>query len=124
MKEGTKTTGYQGEERRAFTRFPIELLVEISAEYGESYTYYEETNLQEISGGGAKFITDEVDRYFPGQVLNVTIYLPGSDRVRAHMKGKATVVRIDQLSGSEANADSEMVGVAIRFSSRLNFSRD
>ncbi|MBW2006332.1 MAG: PilZ domain-containing protein [Deltaproteobacteria bacterium] len=79
-------------ERRNFDRFPITFRMEVSTEDIEVKRYKENTVLKDISGESAKFITQQVGKYLPGQSLDLTIHLPGSDEVKACMIGKATVV--------------------------------
>lgn len=110
-------------ERRAFNRFPVEFVMEVAAEDIEGKKFNEKTMLKNISGGGAKFITQQAGKYFPGQSLEMTIYLPGSDEVKACMIGTATVLRIDPSSNKNIGEKSQGVGIGVRFDTSLRFER-
>lgn len=107
------------EEKREFERFLIGLSVHLSTVDGDGNTYIEKTRLKEVSGGGARFTTRQAGRYFPGQVMQITIDLPGIEDVKAHMMGKATVVRV-----VKDNKDTQETDIAVSFSHRLAFFRD
>ncbi len=113
-------------ERREFSRFKIEFLIEISAKDSQGKIFYENTVLKNISGGGAKFITWKVDRYFIGQDLNMTLFLPGTGDVNAHMNVKSNVKRIDLLNDANEENEEKKNGeacVAVKFDTLLNFER-
>jgi hypothetical protein len=110
-------------ERRAFNRFPIEFVLEVSSEDSEGKEFNERTVLKDISGDGAKFITQQARKYFLGQSLGMTIYLPGPNDVKADMRGKATVVRIDPSSNSGIGEKSQEMSIAVTFDTPLHFER-
>jgi len=110
-------------DRRAFNRFPIEFVMEVSSEDIEGKKFNEKTVLEDISGGGAKFITQQARKYFPGQSLEMTIYLPGPNAVKADMRGKATVVRIDPSGNSGIGEKSQEMSIAVTFDNPLHFER-
>jgi hypothetical protein len=105
----------QQTDRRDFDRFPIEFAVEVATKDSEGKEYRELTVLMDISGGGARFITREAEKYYPGQLLEMTICLPGTKGVKAHMRGMATVVRVDTSSGTS--------DVAVTLDTSLRFER-
>lgn len=111
-------------DRRNFNRFPIEFVMEVSAEDIEGKKYKENTILKDISGEGARFITQQASKYFPGQSLEMTIHLPGSDEVKARMRGKATVMRIDSPSDSEVEDKNQEFSIAVKLDAPLHFERD
>ena len=94
-------------DKRDFDRFPMEFVLEVSAKDSEGKEFDEKTVLEDISGEGAKFITQQAGKYFPGQSLEVTIYLPGPNDVKADMRGTATVVRIDPSGNSGIGEKSQ-----------------
>jgi len=110
-------------ERRAFNRFPIEFVLEVSAKDGEGKEFNEKTMLEDISGEGAKLITQQARKYFPGQSLEMTIYLPGPNDVKADMRGKATVVRIDPSSNSGISEKSQEMSITVKLDAPLHFER-
>lgn len=110
-------------DRREFDRFPIEFVLEVSSEDSEGKEFNERTVLKDISGDGAKFITQQARKYFPGQSLEMTIYLPGPNDVKADMRGKATIVRIDPSSNSGIGEKSQEMSIAVTFDTPLHFER-
>jgi hypothetical protein len=110
-------------DKREFDRFPIEFVMEVAAEDSEGERYKEKTVLKDISGNGAKFITQQASKYFPGQSFEMTIYLPGPNDVKACMRGTATVLRIDPSSNKDIGEKSQGVGIAVRFDTSLHFER-
>ena len=107
-------------DKREFNRFPIEFVLEVSSEDSEGKEFKERTVLNDISGDGAKFITQQARKYFPGQSLEMTIYLPGPNDVKADVRGKATVVRIDPSCIGEK---SQEMSIAVTFDAPLHFER-
>lgn len=110
-------------EGREFERFPMEFVLEVSGVDNEGKRFNEKAVLKNISGGGAKFITKQNGRYFLCQSLEVTVYLPGTDDVKAHMRGQATVVRIDLSGVSGVEGTIEGPGIAVKFDTPLKFKR-
>jgi len=110
-------------DRRNFDRFPITFQIEVAAKDSEGEKYKETTVLKDISGEGAKFITQQADKYFPGQSLALTIHLPDSDEVKACMIGKATVVRVDSPTDSKIEQESQEMCIALKLDSPLHFER-
>jgi hypothetical protein len=105
----------QQTDRRDFDRFPIEFTVKVATEDSDGKEYEEQTVLMDISGAGARFITREAEKYFPGQLLEMTICLPGTKGIKAHMRARATVVRVDASSGTS--------DVAVKLDESLRFER-
>lgn len=110
-------------DRRGFERFLMEFVVEVASKDIKEKIFNEKVVLKDISGGGAKFITRNARRYFLGQLLDLKIYLPGTDDVKGYMKGEATVVRIDPFDSSGIDEKNQDAGIAIEFNSWLNFGR-
>jgi len=111
-------------DQRDFNRFPMEFVLKVSAEDNEGKKFDEKAVLQDISGGGARFISQQAGKYFPGQLLDLIIYLPGTDDVKAHMCGKATVVRIVSAGVLHINEKNSTLSIAVKFVSSLLFERD
>jgi len=110
-------------ERRAFNRFPMKFVLEVSAKDSEGKKYQENTVLKDISGEGARFITQQAGKYFPGQSLELTIHLPDSDEVKACMIGKAIVLRIDSPGDSGVEDKNKDVYIAVKLETPLRFER-
>jgi hypothetical protein len=110
-------------ERRDFDRFAIEFVLDVDAKDAEGKIFNEKTVLKNISGGGACFVTRQAGRYFLGQLLDMTIFLPGTSEVNAFMKGKGNVVRIDQFNNSGTGEKNRKISIAVKFDTLLNFER-
>jgi hypothetical protein len=110
-------------ERREFDRFRIKFPLEVSAKDTSRKQFNEKTISKNISGGGARFITRKVDKYYPGQELKMIFYLPRTGNLEALMKAKAKVIRIDQLSESVTNQKNVEKSIAVQFETLLNFER-
>ena len=112
-------------DRRNFDRFQMPLLMEVSATDSKGKKYKENTVLKNISGEGITFITKRTGKYYLGQSLELTIYLPSNAGVKARMRGKATVMRLDPLSNSNSKKDikGQMISVAIKLDAPLRFER-
>ena len=110
-------------DRRKFDRLPIDFVLEVYSENVEGKKVEDNAVLKDVSGEGAKFLTQKPDMYFPGQLLNVTNLLPGTDEMEAQMKAKAIVVRIDPSNDSEEDSKNRASDIAIRFATLLNFER-
>ncbi|MCD6584765.1 MAG: PilZ domain-containing protein [Desulfobacteraceae bacterium] len=105
--------------KRSFNRFPIEFEVIVSVLDGDAHHDSERSELHDVSGGGAMFISCLSERYYPGQILKLDIFLAGTEDVRACIKAEASVVRIHQF---EANGQ-EKTGVAVKFHKPFEFER-
>jgi len=111
-------------DRRNFDRFPITFQMDVAAKDSKGKKYQENTVLKDISGEGAKFITQQAGKYFLGQSLELTIHLPDSDEVKARMRGKATVIRLDPSSNSVIDGKSQTISIAVKLDTPLHFERD
>ena len=111
-------------DKRDFKRLPIDLSLEVTAENTEGEKFIDWAVLEDVSGGGAKFITQKPEKYFQGQLLEIAINMPGTSNVNAQMKTNATVVSIDLSDISKNESQNTGVTVAVKFNTRLNFERD
>ncbi|MGA1841082.1 MAG: PilZ domain-containing protein [bacterium] len=110
-------------ERREFDRFRINFPLEVSVKNFNRKQFKEKSVLSNISGGGAKFLTGKIDKYYQGQELQMIFYLPGAVNVEAYMKARAKVVRIDPLNKPVTGKKTEDKGIAVKFETLLNFER-
>ncbi|MGA1864170.1 MAG: PilZ domain-containing protein [bacterium] len=110
-------------ERREFDRFRMNFPMEVSAKDINSNIFKEKTVLNNISGGGAKFLTGNIDKYYRGQKLQMILYLPGAINVEAFMKAGAKVIRIDPLNEPVSGQKNKDKGIAVKFETLLNFER-
>jgi hypothetical protein len=110
------------EDRREFSRFPMDLQIDIVGVDHAGESHEESSCLKDISGGGAKFTTRCADQYEPGKRLVITIYMPGISHVWARMKGEATVVRIERHDDEDESGTK--ADIALCFNSRLRLIRE
>ena len=110
-------------DRREFERISIGFVLEVSAEDSDVNSYTDSAVLQDVSGGGAKFFTKQKEKYFPGQVLEISIQLPGTDEVKAYMRGKATVVRIEGTDDPRKRETGRRTRIAVKFENPLHLER-
>ncbi|MFZ2631403.1 MAG: PilZ domain-containing protein [Desulfosalsimonadaceae bacterium] len=115
-------------EERSFNRFPIGSEVVVTCLDGTGKEHSEISDLHDISGSGAMFITCFPERYVTGQRLKLDFFLAGTDAVRACIKTEAEVMRIQSL-GRNAGSDRDQgcgngkLGVAVKFYLPLEFQR-
>ncbi len=102
----------------------MEFVLEVASEDSEGNKFSDRAVLKDISGEGARFITQEADKYFAGQSVEMTIYLPGTNEVKADMRGTATVIRIDPSSNSVSGEKIREMCIAVTFDTPLHFERD
>jgi len=110
-------------DKREFKRLPIDFVLEVFSEDVEGKKFEDKSVLEDVSGGGANFLTQKSDMYSPGQLLEITILLPGTDEMEAYMKAKAIVVRIDPSNNSEKNNKSPEDCISVKFETPLNFEK-
>ena len=110
-------------DRREYNRFHLEFVMEINAKDPNGNEFTEKTTSKDVSGGGTNFITHMPERYYPGQILQMTFYLPGTKKVNARMKANGQTVRIDPIVISGNGRKKKEASVAVRFNSLLNFER-
>jgi len=92
-------------ERRNFARFQLGFEMKVVSQEREGEEFEEKTTLEDISGEGALFQTQDPSRSFSGKSLTVSIHLPGTDEVKASMRGKARVVRIEPCSNAASSGE-------------------
>lgn len=97
--------------------------LEVSAQDLAGKKYSEKTVLKNICIEGAQFVTKLRDKYYIGQQLKITLYLPGTDEVNARMIGKATVIRIDQPDKLQLNHESKEIAITIKIDSPFYFKK-
>jgi len=110
-------------DTRQFQRFPIDFKIEVVAHDRNGEAHKENTILEDISGEGARFLTENAERYFVEQSLEVSIFLPGTDEVQATMKGTAKVVWIGPCSNAASRGKAQPVCIAIKLDSPLYLKR-
>jgi len=95
----------ENRDQREFERYPVSFSVEVSAINGQGDLFKEDAQLRDISGGGANLVTQQSDRYFIGQKVNLKIRLPGAEDLKGGMNGHGMVVWIsDELDEHDAGS--------------------
>ncbi len=89
----------------------------------DRHTDQERSELHDVSGGGALFISQMPEKYYPGQLLKLDIFLAGTQDVRACIKTEASVVRIHPMAPRDADAPGVKTGVAVKFHQPFEFER-
>lgn len=105
-------------DKREFERLPVDFVLEVSAQDINGKGFRDAGVLNDVSGEGGKFLTRNIEQYYQGQLLAVSIVLPGTGHVSAHMKTKASVIRIEP-----ADETGNVSTVAVRFKTHLTFER-
>ena len=111
----------RNDDKRQFDRFRIDFVLKVYALNVDGKKFEDVAGLEDISGEGAKFLTQKSDMYFPGQLVKITILLPGTDEMEAYMKAKGIVVRVDSSNDHEKNNKSSTGSIAVKFETRFNF---
>ena len=110
-------------DQREFDRYPIEFAVVISVRDVGNEEYHEKTVLHDISGNGAMFMTQTPEKYFPGQLLKISIFLSGTHDVRARIQTEASVVRIHPADADDSSKRAQRAGIAVQFDRSFEFER-
>ncbi|MBS3759216.1 MAG: PilZ domain-containing protein [Desulfobacterales bacterium] len=108
------------QNKRVFRRFPAEFDVSVKFSGNVKVPDRDEGELQNISGGGAMFFPCQPEKYYAGQQIEATIYLAGTNDVKACIRTEATIVRVE---GAEEDSADRPVRVAIRFDRTFDFER-
>lgn len=111
-------------DQRGFNRYAVSFPVVISGTDVKGIESQEKTVLHDISGSGAMFVSKSPERYYPGQLLKISIMLDGTNDVRARIRTEATVVRIHH--NDQPGMIAEPVpgnGIAVQFDRSFEFER-
>lgn len=85
--------------------------------------FQERAILVNISAGGAQFTTLYKERYYVGQPLQTTIFLPGRQEVKGGMKTMAHVIRIDENGEHSPQARVAQANISINFTEPFHLMR-
>jgi hypothetical protein len=107
--------------KRSFDRFSIEFEVIVSVIDSADHPGSERSELHDVSGGGAMFISRLSERYYPGQLVKLDIFLAGTEDVRACIKTEASVVRVHPLEVNDQEKSNARTGVAVKFHKPFEF---
>lgn len=112
-------------DQRGFDRYAVSFPVIISGKDVKGGENHEKTVLHDISGSGAMFMSQTPEKYYPGQLLKVSIMLDGTNDVRARIRTEATVIRIHHNGTlvAENRPDSASTGIAVQFDRSFEFER-
>ncbi len=108
--------------KRGFERYPLGFETDIYTCSATEKQSVEKVTLKDISGGGARFISSFPGLYSIGQKISLAIRLPGTSGANAHMKGRATVVWVNDPEASEAGRPSR-VEIGISMDNLLSFQQ-
>lgn len=110
-------------EQRDFDRYQVAFPIMVSGADPGNQAFEEKSLLQDVSGSGARFISAFPGRYYPGQLLQISILLDASDDVRACIHNEASVVRIHPPEPEDIEVSSQTQRIAIKFHSAFDFER-
>jgi len=111
-------------DKRGFSRHWVSFPVIVSRRAGDSEAHREKSVLQDISGGGALFVSSSPENYYPGQLLYISIMLDGTNDVRARIRTEATVIRIHQHESTNGReSEKKGAGIAVQFDRSFEFER-
>jgi len=105
-------------EKRVFVRYALDLPVIVSVLEPAGNSLREKTILRDASGGGLRFATRHMERYSPGQDIEISVELPQPGDISAHMSAHGRVVRT--IEADMQDGDFE---VAIILVTPLHFER-
>ena len=123
---GVKAPSDKGKslEQRDFDRYCVSFPIMVSGNDPHRQPFAEKSLLRDVSGSGALFVSSYPGRYFPGQLLRISIQLDAADDVRARIYNEASVVRIHP---PEPALDDDLSGraqrIAIKFHCAFDFER-
>ena len=101
----------------------IDFFLEMHGEDAQGYRFMDKSFCKDISEGELKFVTEQPDKYFKNQMLEISIHLPGPKDVKACIKGKGRAVRIERPGDLVMDAKDKKVNITIRLCSSLRFER-
>ena len=108
-------------DRRKFDRFPMDYILEVFFWDMNGKKIEDTVVSKEFSGEGATFLTQKAGIYFLGQSLELTVFLPETDAMKACMKAKATVLRIEPFQDSINTSENRDCTIAVEFKAGLKF---
>ncbi len=82
------------EDYREFERHPIDFSIEVCPASDQATPFFDQSKLNNISGGGVCFSTLQPEFYYAGQHVALKVRMPGTDQVDASMECQAKVVWI------------------------------
>jgi len=92
---------FNQENKREFERYDISLNAEVKSFDDLGNEHRETTVLEDISGGGARYVTIHPDHYAIGQKVDLTIQLPGGSVLNAKMEGTGRVIWMGEFEEGE-----------------------
>lgn len=110
-------------DKRSFDRYQITFPVRVFGKDARNRDFQEATQLQDVSGSGALFLSSTPDRYHPGQQLVISILLDAAEDVRACIRNEASVVRIHPPAAPGIETGEALQGIAVTFNHAFDFYR-
>ena len=122
---GEKSPAGKGKslDQRDFDRYCVSFPIMVSGNDSHSQPFEEKSLLRDVSGSGALFISSYPGRYFPGQLLRISIQLDAADDVRARIYNEASVVRIHPPEPVDDELSGQAQRIAIKFHCAFDFER-
>ena len=125
MASDSRQSGSHKSDQRGFDRYPVSFPVIVSGRDVKGIENHEKSVLHDISGSGAMFMSGSPEKYYPGQLLKISIMLDGTNDVRARIRTEATVVRIHHDGPPRRDIDptASSIGIAVQFDRSFEFER-
>ncbi|MCF8036831.1 MAG: PilZ domain-containing protein [Desulfobacteraceae bacterium] len=122
---GEKSPSGKGKtlDQRNFDRYCVSFPIMVSGNDPHKQPFEEKSRLRDVSGSGALFISSYPGRYFPGQLLRISIQLDAADDVRARIYNEASVVRVHPPESVDDDLSGQAQRVAIKFRCAFDFER-
>ncbi len=111
------------ENKRDFERYPLGFETDIYTHEATEKQPVERVTLKDISGDGACFLSSSPGLYATGQKISLGICLPNTSGANAHMRGQATIVRVDdpEVNGT---GEPQHVEIGISMDELLSFQQE
>lgn len=110
-------------EKRLHLRRSLGLSLIVSGNDSRGVSFAETAQLKDISAGGARFISTCGDKYFQGQKLSASIYLPGTPDVSGEMQTVAMVKRIEPKHERGSKGENYRFYVSLYFEKPFRLER-
>jgi len=92
---------FTNQDKREYQRYSISFQAEVISQDDFDNHLSETTMLKDISGGGARFVSNHPERYSIGKKVHLSIQLPGDSLLNAKMEGLAKVAWMCEIDEGE-----------------------
>ncbi len=102
------------EQMRNFERFPLDFNVDVRGVTVEGERFCDHGHLENVSGGGLCIHSEQSHRYTIGQIVDLSLQLPATERQKPVMSSRAKVAWVHPLEPdpSRENAPAQ-IGITL-----------